>query len=452
MLKRLGLSRLGTKLAGPKQKPTRPDEDSGDGTAKVRPRILGERVAAGSKVAKARTTNEGVDRAMVIGRGMRWTAGWALRTLLILAALWAVLKIVGIFWSALLPVCLALVIATVLWPPTRWLRSRGFSPAAAAVTSLLGAIAVFAAIIALMTPMVSSQVPELTSKSIDGVNKIQDWLEGPPFNVQPEQIDNAVKAITDKLQTSGDKIASGVFTGVTTAGHILVNLIVALILCFLMIKDGPHFLPWLRSIAGRGAGAHFTEMLTRVWQTLSGFIRTQALVSAVDAFFIGLGLVVLGVPLALPLALLTFFGGFVPIVGAFVAGTLAVLVALVTKSVTTALLVLLIVLLVQQLEGHILQPLLQSRSMELHPALVLLSIALGGQLFGIVGAFFAVPLAATVAVTLRYLGEQIDLRTGDLSPDELEPLTPEGRYAAEQAAKDTHPPAKDDLADKLDEV
>lgn len=452
MRNRLGLSRLGAKLVGPRQEPTRPETDPDDGEPKARPRLLGERVAAGSKVAKARTLNEGLDRAMVIGRAMRWTAGWALRTLLILGALWAILQVVGIFWSALLPVFLALTIATVLWPPTRWLRSRGFSPAAAAVTTLLGAIAIFAGIIALMTPMVSSQVPELTSRSIDGVQKVQDWLEGPPFNVQPEQISNATKAITDKLQTSGDKIASGVFTGVTTAGHILVTLIVALILCFLMIKDGPQFLPWLRSIAGRGAGAHFTEMLTRVWQTLAGFIRTQALVSAVDAFFIGLGLVVLQVPLALPLALLTFFGGFIPIVGAFVAGTLAVLIALVTKGVTTALIVLLIVVLVQQLEGHILQPLLQSRSMELHPALVLLAIALGGNLFGIVGAFFAVPLAATVAVTLRYLGEQIDLRTGDLKPSELEPLTPEGRYAAEQAAKDIHTRTSPDLADKITDL
>lgn len=447
MLNRLGLSRLTDKIAGTNKEPTRPPRE--DEESEETPTPPKRKRAPRAEVAKARTPNDGVDRAMVIGRGMRWSAGWALRGLLILAGLWAFLKIVGIFWSALLPVFLALTMATVLWPPARWLRSKGFAPAAAAAASLLGAVAVIGGVIALMAPMVTSQWPELTDKAIGGVRKIQDWLQGPPFNVQPEQIDNAVKAITDKMQASGDKIASGVFSGVTTASHILITLVVALILCFLMVKDGPQFLPWLRSVAGRSAGAHLTEMLTRVWQTLAGFIRTQAIVSAVDATFIGIGLVALRVPLAAPLAVITFFGGFIPIVGAFVAGTLAVLVALVTKSVTTALLVLLIVLLVQQIEGHVLQPLLQSRSMSLHPALVLLGIALGGELFGIVGAFFAVPAVATLAVALRYTGEQIDLRTGDLKPSDVSPLTSEGRYAAEQAAKDVHPDTEPDLADKL---
>ncbi len=447
MTKRFDLSRLTDKFAGAKSTPTRPPREDED-DPKLR-RLLRTRTAPSAEIARARTTNEGVDRAMVIGRGMRWTAGWALRGLLILAGLWAVLKVIGIFWGALLPVFLALTMATVLWPPTRWLRRHGFAPAAAAAATLLGSIAIIGGVIALMAPMVTSQWPELTSKAIGGVRKIQDWLQGPPFNVQPAQIDNAVKAITDKMQASGDKIASGVFSGVTTASHILLTLVVALILCFLMIKDGPQFLPWLRSVAGRGAGAHLTELFTRIWQTLAGFIRTQAIVSAVDATFIGIGLVALRVPLAAPLAVITFFGGFIPIVGAFVAGTLAVLVALVTKSVTTALLVLLIVLLVQQLEGHVLQPLLQSRSMSLHPALVLLGIALGSELFGIVGAFFAVPTVATLAVTMRYFGEQIDLRTGDLKPSDMSPLTSEGRYAAAQAAKDIHPEPEEDLADKL---
>lgn len=401
-------------------------------------------------MARARTPNEGVDRAMVIGRGLRWTSSWALRSLLILAGIWGVLHVIGIFWSALLPVCIALTVSTVLWPPTRWLRAHGFKPGLAAATTMLGSTALVAGIFALMAPMVTSQWPELTKKSIDGVNKIQDWLQGPPFRVQPDQIDNAVKAITDKMQASGDKIASGVFSGVSVATEILITLVVSIIITLLMLKDGPRFLPWLRSVAGRGAGAHLTELLSRIWQTLSGFIRTQAIVSAVDATFIGIGLVALRVPLAAPLAVITFFGGFIPIVGAFIAGTLAVLVALVTKGLTTALLVLLIVVFVQQVEGHVLQPVLQSRSMELHPALVLLGVALGGQLFGIVGAFFAVPVAATVAVALRYLGEQIDLRTGDLKPADVATLTPEGRYAADQAAKDIHPPTKPDLADKLE--
>ncbi|GAB3588394.1 AI-2E family transporter [Calidifontibacter terrae] len=436
-------------LRGRRQEPTRPPRDDEDDMTAPKTKRPPRFVASSAGVAVARTPNEGVDRAMVIGRGLRWSAGWALRTILILVSLTLLLRLLGQFWSALLPIFIALVVSTVLWPPTRWLRNHGFPPALAAATTMLGTIAFVGGVITIMAPTVSSQWPELTKKSIDGVAKVQTWLQGPPLNIKPSQIDNAVAAITEKMQASGDKIASGVFSGVSVASEILLTFVVSLILTFFMIKDGPRFLPWLRSIVGRGAGSHFTELLGRIWQTLSGFIRTQALVSAVDSLCIGIGLVALRVPLAAPLAVITFFGGFIPIVGATIAGALAVLVALVTKGLTTAVIVLIIVIAVQQLEGHILQPFLQSRSMELHPAIVLLGIALGGNLYGIVGAFFAVPAAATIAVTMRYLGEQIDLRTGDLSPDKLEPLTPEGRYAAEQAAKDVHPGVKPDLVDTV---
>ena len=161
----------------------------------------------------------------------------------------------------------------------------------------------------------------------------------------------------------------------------------------------------------------------RSWNTLSGFIRTQAIVSLVDAVFIGLGLLILGVPLAPVLAVITFFGGFIPIIGAFTAGALAVIIALVSGGVTKALLVLGLVILVQQVEGNVLQPILQSRSMGLHAAIVLLAVAVGGTLFGIVGAFLAVPVAAVAAVWLRYWAEMVSLRTGEITADDIQIAT-----------------------------
>ncbi len=383
-----------------------------------------------------RVPNRGRDRGTVIGQGLRWTASWGLRTIVLLATVWAVLKVLSFLWPALLPVLLALVVSSVLWPPTRWLRSKGLPPALAAVTSMVGALIVIGGLGAAIAPSVGSQWGKLTNQAVSGVRQVQDWLQGPPLNISADQLNSFGSTIIDRIQASGDQIASGVFSGVTIAGQVLVNLVVTLIITFFFIKDGPRFLPWLRLVAGRRAGSHLTEACTRAYAMLGGFIRTQAIVSAVDSFFIFLGLIILGVPLAAPLAIITFFGGFIPIVGAFVAGTLAVLVALVTKSFTTAIIVLAIIVAVQQLEGHILSPLLQSKSMSLHPAVVLLSIALGGEAYGIIGAFFAVPVASTIAVLLRYLGEQIDLRTGDLSPDDVETLTDEGRYAAQLSAAD----------------
>ena len=142
----------------------------------------------------------------------------------------------------------------------------------------------------------------------------------------------------------------------------------------------------------------------------------------VDGVLIGLGLVILGVPLAIPLAVLTFLGGFIPIVGALVAGALSVLVALVSNGFTAALIVLAIIVAVQQLEGNVLQPILQARSLGLHAAVVLLAVTAGSTLYGIAGAFLAVPVAAASAVVLRYLSERIDARvTGEAPPPRVDP-------------------------------
>lgn len=389
------------------------------------------RSATPSTDAAPAPAGSATDRGSVIGDGLKWTASWALRTIVILVAFYLVTKALAPLWVALLPAILALIIATVLWPPTRWLRSKGFPPAAAAAGSLLGCLAVIGGVIAAIIPSVASQAPDLANKSTKGITQVQSWLQGPPLNVRPAQMDSAVASITEKLQTSGSAIASGVFSGVSTAGTALVTLIIALILAFFFVKDGPRFLPWLRAMVGDRAGSHLTEVLSRMWNTLGGFIRTQALVSFVDSAMIGGGLVILRVPLALPLAVLTFFGGFVPIVGATVAGALAVLVALVTKSWVTALIVLGIVIAVQQVEGHVLQPVLQSRSMNLHPALVLVGIAVGSEGAGIVGAFLAVPSVALLSVLVRYFGEQVDLRSGQRRAADLTHVTPHGRAAAQ---------------------
>ncbi|MBF6214656.1 AI-2E family transporter [Nocardia puris] len=351
------------------------------------------------------------DRGAVIGTGLFWLAKWSLCVVAIAAGAWVLGWVVAKLWVVVLPVALAIVVATVLWPPTRWLMKQGLKPALAATLTLLGFFAIVSGVIALIVPSVVDQAPQLADKGTAGVNQVRDWLQGPPLNIRDEQLDSAVEAIVSRLQSSAETIATGVFTGVTTATSALVTLFLVLVLSFFFIKDGPRFLPWLHNVTGSKGGRHFEAVLSRIWDTLGGFIRTQALVSLIDAVLIGAGLVILGVPLAMVLAVLTFIGGFIPIVGAFVAGALAVLVALVGNGLTTALIVLGIIIAVQQFEGNVLQPILQSRSMQLHAVVVLLAVTAGGALFGIVGAFLAVPVAAIVAVVLRYVGEQIDTAT-----------------------------------------
>ncbi|HCQ17783.1 MAG TPA: AI-2E family transporter, partial [Dermacoccus sp.] len=256
------------------------------------------------------------DRSRIISDGFASFARWSLRISIIIVTFYLVWRALTPFWVIILPLILGLFITTVLWPPAAWLRRRGVRPALAALSSVLGGLLVVGGIIAAIVPTVAAEAPELARKSMEGVSQIQRWLQGPPLKIPATQIDNAVNVINEKLKTSGDAIASGVFSGVTTVGSILVTLVLSLILAFFFIKDGDRFLPWVRLVTGERTGAHVTEVFTRAWQTLSGFIRTQAIVSAIDSVCIGIGLIACGVPLALPLCVITFFGGFIPIVGA----------------------------------------------------------------------------------------------------------------------------------------
>jgi predicted PurR-regulated permease PerM len=358
------------------------------------------------------------NRGAVYGSHLRSTAVVAVQFIAVAAALWVLAWVVGKTWVILLPVLLALVVCTVLWPPVRWLRGKGVPPAAAVLLTLLIAVAVLSGLVAAVAPAIVDQSTQLAQQATAGVVKVRDWLGGPPLNISEAQLNSAVAAITDRLNSSSAQIASGVFTGVGAATSALVTAFTAVVVTFFLLKDGPRFVPWLRRTVGNPAAPHVAEVLERVWATLGGFIRTQALVSLVDAVLIGLGLVILGVPLAYALAIITFIGGFVPIVGAFVAGGLAVLIALVSSGPVDALIVLAIILAVQQLEGNVLQPWLQSKSMKLHAVIVLLAVTLGASTFGVIGAFLAVPVAAAAAVIIRYYDEQVAQRAGEDPPPE----------------------------------
>ncbi|MDA2894615.1 AI-2E family transporter [Mycolicibacterium sp. BiH015] len=373
-------------------------------------------------------------RGAVYAGHLRSSAVVAVQFIAVAAALWVLAWVVGKTWVILLPVVLALIVCTVLWSPVRWLRNKGLPPAAAALVVLLLAVAVVAGVIAAVAPAIVGQSAELAEQATAGVVQVRDWLSGPPLRISEEQLDSAVEAITDRLNSSSAQIASGVFTGVSAATSALVTLFTAVVVTFFFLKDGPRFIPWLRRTVGKPAAPHLTEVLHRIWATLGGFIRTQALVSLVDAVLIGLGLVILGVPLAYALAIITFIAGFIPIVGAFVAGGLAVLIALVANGPVTALIVLAIIVVVQQLEGNVLQPWLQSRSMKLHAVIVLLAVTLGASLFGVSGAFLAVPVAATLAVILRYYLEQVRERAGDEDGDD-----DEGEVPADAAGQESSP-------------
>ncbi|MDU0478269.1 AI-2E family transporter [Staphylococcus chromogenes] len=367
-----------------------------------------------------------IDRSFIIAEGAKELASWSLRLLLISAAGYMVWWVGKQVWQGLLPIAIALIISSVLWTPTRWLRNAGLPKSLAALVSILGTVGVFGGVMAAIAPSIGRQSQTLYLQTFELMQRTQLWLLGPPFHLEYDELNGLFSEAVNWLQAQSGRIAEGLFAGLGAASVAAVTFGVVMVLTFFFLKDGDSFLPWLRTVTGRRAGWHLTELLTRVWITLSGYIRAQALVSMVDAVVIGGGLVLIGVPMALALATLTFFAGFIPIVGAVVAGALAVLIALVSLGVTKALLVLALVVAVQQLEGNILSPLLQSRAMNLHPVIVLFSVTVGGSLFGIMGAFLAVPVAATIAVFFRYLNDIIALRSGEKTADEISFATDAG--------------------------
>jgi predicted PurR-regulated permease PerM len=373
----------------------------------------GRAVEPEAEVTRAPSPAEG--RGPKLQRASRNLAIAAAQFLLIAAAVYLLFWVLGRLWSILLPIVLGLLIATVLWPATRFLRRHKFRPALAATIVLVGFIAAFVGLIAAIAPSVADQVTELADAATAALQDVQEWLQGPPFNLGEDQIGDAVDSAINSIQGNAQDIAGYALTGVSAVGNSLINLVLALVLVFFFLKDGPRWVPWLSAQTGPRAARHVAALNYKVWTTLSEFIRQQALVG-----FIGIGLWILGVPLVIPLAVLTFFGGFVPIIGAFVAGAFAVLVALVSNGIGTALIVLGIVILVQQIEGNVLQPIIQGRGFNLHAGVVILAVTAGSSLAGIIGAFLSVPIAAIIAVIYRYVRDELDERSPEIAPDGTE--------------------------------
>lgn len=379
--------------------------------------------------------NDVIDRGTVISAGARSVGRWSWSLIGTMLATAAIFWLLSKLQFGLIPVMLAIIICTVLYPMKTALEGIKFPSGLASAVVLLTFVAVVGGLLASVAPGVVQQISTVVAQAGNGLVQLERWLAGPPLNIDNEQLQEMTTQLTSWLQGQASNIASGVFTGVSTVGSVVITIVLVLMLTFFFLKDGSRFLPAVRVLAGRRAGQHLSEVLARVWNTLGAFIRTQALVGAIDALGIGLGLVFLQVPLAFALAIITFLFSFIPTVGAFVAGALAVLVALVSNGFTTAMWVLLLVIAVQQLESNVVFPVLQRRSINVHPAISLISVAIGGTTFGIIGAFLAVPVVATALVVLRYLSEQIDVVSGERDPSTIRVITPDGALAAAATAQ-----------------
>lgn len=293
-----------------------------------------------------------------------------------------------------IPVLLALIVAAAAAPVLRFLRRHGMSHLLSAWTALLGGLLIFGGIITMIVFAVQNQFGALASSATDGLDQLQEFLLQGPLPIDQTMIDDARQAVVDFATSS--QFGSGAIAGVSVAGELITGAALAVVILFFFLKDGE--LIWnffLKPLHGERL-ARGQRIGTTSVRVLGGYVRGTATVALVDAVAIGIGLVVLQVPLALPLAVLVFIGAFIPIVGATATGILAALVALVANGWVVALIVLAIVIAVNQLEGNFLQPVLMAQSLKLHPLVILVALTAGTILGGIIGAVLSVPIAAVV--------------------------------------------------------
>ncbi|WP_329081387.1 AI-2E family transporter [Streptomyces niveus] len=368
---------------------------------------------------------------------LRTSARASVELLVILVMAGVTLWLLGRMWSVVWPLIVGLLLTTLTWPPARFLRRHGWPPALAASVVMVLFLAAAVGVAALIAVPVASQSGELATGVADGIDKVREWAAGPPLNIDDDEITGALDSGMARLQDSVGSMVTTVVTGVSTLVNGVVTAVLALFLMFFFLKDGPKFLPWLtRQLPGRLA-TDIPVVAARSWDTLGAFVRSQAFVGLLDAVFIGLGLWIVDVPLVLPLAVLTFVSAFVPVVGALFAGLVAVLIALVSNGPTDALIVLAVIIVVQQLEGNVFQPMIQSRGLGLHAAVILLAVTLGASLAGIVGSLLAVPIAALIAVVWNYVREQLT----DPEPDPATDPEPEPDPAPDPAPAGATAPA-----------
>lgn len=342
-------------------------------------------------------------------RSLGWydtASQYAWRGLVLLAALTAALYVATQLYLVTLPIILALILATICVPPARRLERLGLPRMLAATVVVIGGLGgVIGGIIALIPPFVA-QARELIDAVSEGFDSVLTWLEEGPIGYDRDQVVDLLEQGLATLESAAGDIALSVGTFAVAVAQGLTALVLALVLLFFFVKDGDQIVRWFIERSPERHRNTVRACGARGWVALSGFVRGTALVALIDAVGIGIGLYIVDVPLVLPLAVLVFFGAFIPVIGAFITGILAVLVALASNGPVTALIVAGIVLAVQQFESNVLQPTIMRRSVSLHPVVILGVLTAGTILIGIVGAFLAVPITAVIAA----VGNELRLR------------------------------------------
>ena len=344
-----------------------------------------------------------VPEGELVTPGMRVAGAWSWRILVVLGVVGVLVFLVMQLRAVVIPVFVGVLLAALMNPLVDWLHRRKVPRVLAVVAAALTLIAVVGGLGYLVATQVSRGAADLRDRSLTAYSDFQKFLLDSPLHVTSQQFQDLLDQAGAYAEANWQSLLGGVVSfgsGLTT---FLSGLLLALFTLLLVLYDGRNIGSWLVRLFPRRARAAVHGATKAGWTSVSGFVRAQILVATVDAVGIGLGAAILGLPLAIPIAVLVFLGSFIPFFGAIITGALAVFIALVYQGLWPAVIMLIIVLGVQQLEGHVLQPLIMGNAVKVHPLAVVLAVVTGTMLAGIAGALFAVPIVAALNSMITYI-------------------------------------------------
>ncbi len=378
---------------------------------------------------------------------LRDAAGWAWRVLVVGAVVFMLARIAARLYLVTLPLVAGVLFAALLLPLTLWMRRRRLPRGAAAAITVLIAFAVLGAIGFYVVDRAIAEYPTLVDKLGTAISRSRDFLVNGPLHLKSSQVDNWQKSAVDLLNTHRNSVAQGVLTGVRTFSEFLVGAVLAFFVTVFLLYDGDRIWDWIVRLFPPRGRVHAHEAGVRAWARLSGFVRGTFLICVFHAVVVAIALAIMGVPLVAPLALLVFLGSFIPIVGAFLFGGIAVVVTFVAAGLVPAIVLIVVLIVDNQIEAHILQPFLVGRYVRLHPLAIALAITAGGLIAGIAGAILAVPVTAAGYAVAHYfatgdVGEPPDTGAATVT-DEEERETAEPKVPADATPSAARPSSKE---------
>ncbi|HTF12169.1 MAG TPA: AI-2E family transporter [Asanoa sp.] len=337
---------------------------------------------------------------------LRISAAWSWRLLVLAIAVYGVVRVVGILRFVMIPLAIALLLTAFLSPAVGWLLRARFHRTFAVVVVMICGLAAVAGTLTLVVNEFVSGAPQLSNDAAKGVRQIQDWLRTGPLHLSDAQLNRFIDEAQSWITDNSSRFTSGALATAATVAEVLTGAVLVLFSTFFFLRDGRKIWRFIVRLFPLGGRWRIDDAGQASWSALGNYVRATVLVAFIDALGIGIVLVICRIPFSFALAALVFLGAFIPIVGATLSGAVAVLVALVAQGPIVALIILGAVIGVQQLEGHVLQPLIMGRAVALHPLAIIVSIASGVIIAGIVGALVAVPLIAVLNTAVRRLNKR----------------------------------------------